>query len=911
MAQDNTSNLLEPFTAAETVKDFLIDGSIVTPFNAATVSQSLKVFDYNFDLDGICIQLDRLAAIRAGLHYLHLKPPKGNLAGHYHILKKHFDLKSMNTEGRNALKKTYGLYVAVLDGGYFLNLTVVPEDFSKPDPGLTGMFAYVKAGERLTEVWEAFRNELKKLAPADMARPTVRKNSWKDLSNWNVLPQDQEFILNLLDQAISETTKGCPVRILITVTKFGQKQTNPLHLSAIADVQAVSQVSVHAAVVVIAKDPRIHLLWARAGLEDLIGTEGTLYSTLSIFEAVNYSSNLHGRPFQWDRRLGNLLTPAKITFLQLYADSPHQHIKGTFLYKHPVSGCIVTCGLCHKDTNKAMVSRALDYIDHVEELATKMISQINLRMEVVGLFEKERGIPSVLDPSEFFRLPALNHIMSTVPLILPFLDDDQGKGLTTVLKDTLMYLVNTMREEFNTHIFIGGFLSSWTVYQAELAVEETLWGHPLSSVDKQWSVSLGTDTVSGNSQTFMRGFLALAPPNSACVSNEPPPLCNWTRDPLQVSRFERVFPLADLLEAAPSLVGAQMIRIFLGDLYKRNDRIPLGAMAGNTAPRKIKCAVSVDTVAADLATRDSFHAPNTFGRARAICVKKGLDVTECLILGFRELKVKYFPAYTLRDVRKKKILGWNGYDWYELTERGMAPSKQARAASLTGDVIIEIERRNLSFSKNLDIYRDNGMPWMESILTRLPPKMDPSQELKLLTFLSCVGMLMNNDYIVYEHLKTLMCELPLPQARLQVLRIQSGIILPKVLGATVWKLADDIPYRMAPRPATQKLSKRKEPEKEPEQPMEDVQGVDEDEDAPPTPPVKSRCLPVTTHRLWSKEELGFIELHGELRDAYTFYVKKTQAAGLPARNLSAFKRRRNKILQECQQTSSMLGTSNV
>ena len=95
------------------------------------------------------------------------------------------------------------------------------------------------------------------------------------------------------------------------------------------------------------------------------------------------------------------------------------------------------------------------------------------------------------------------------------------------------------------------------------------------------SYKCNTDTLSENSLTFDRGFLALAPPNSACVQTEPPPLTNWTRDKLQVSRITRVYPLGDLLEASPSLVGAQLIKILLGDIYKRNDRIPLGAMAGN------------------------------------------------------------------------------------------------------------------------------------------------------------------------------------------------------------------------------------------------------------------------------------------------------------------------------------------
>ncbi|KAK5900215.1 hypothetical protein CgunFtcFv8_025190 [Champsocephalus gunnari] len=85
-----------------------------------------------------------------------------------------------------------------------------------------------------------------------------------------------------------------------------------------------------------------------------------------------------------------------------------------------------------------------------------------------------------------------------------------------------------------------------------------------------------------------------------------------------------------------------------------------------------------------------------------------------------------------------------------------------------------------------------------------------------------------------------------------------------------------------PKPAT----KAEKPEdEEPQQPVEDVQGIDLDEEPPPTPTQKSRCLPVTSKRLWSVHELGFIDHKGSLRDAYTSFVKKCQAAGTPVRNM--------------------------
>ncbi|KAK5902903.1 hypothetical protein CesoFtcFv8_008115 [Champsocephalus esox] len=140
-------------------------------------------------------------------------------------------------------------------------------------------------------------------------------------------------------------------------------------------------------------------------------------------------------------------------------------------------------------------------------------------------------------------------------------------------------------------------------------------------------------------------------------------------------------------------------------------------------------------------------------------------------------------------------------------------------------------------------------------------------------------MLMNNDYVVNEQLKTLVTELPFSQARMQVLKLQSAMMLPKVLGTSIWTLADGIPYRM--------------------------------NKPPPTPTQKSRCLPVTSKRLWSVDELGFIDYKASLRDAYTSFVKKCQAAGTPVRNIGAFKRRCNRTVAEQQHPSSMAGESNA
>lgn len=41
-----------------------------------------------------------------------------------------------------------------------------------------------------------------------------------------------------------------------------------------------------------ARDPRVHLLWARHGLEEIFGVRGIMFSVLSMYETANFSTNL-------------------------------------------------------------------------------------------------------------------------------------------------------------------------------------------------------------------------------------------------------------------------------------------------------------------------------------------------------------------------------------------------------------------------------------------------------------------------------------------------------------------------------------------------------------------------------------------------------------------------------------------
>lgn len=221
-----------------------------------------------------------------------------------------------------------------------------------------------------------------------------------------------------------------------------------------------------------------------------------------------------------------------------------------------------------------------------------------------------------------------------------------------------------------------------------------------------------------------------------------------------------IFPVCQVLEAAPALAGVTVIRLLLCDIFWRNDNIPYAGMKDEKPPGRLIGSMQVEQFCEDLATKKSFPAPFTFGRAR--------DVKDILVQGFLSEKLKFFPAVKFRDIHGSHRLTWNCKDYVVLESEG-APAKLGEIASATLKVCTEIERWSLSYSRHLGKYQDHGMPWMEKVLERLPSSMKGQLQVNVLTFVSCLGMLMNGDYVDFNHLASVLQDMSphVSQAMLQ------------------------------------------------------------------------------------------------------------------------------------------------
>ena len=84
------------------------------------------------------------------------------------------------------------------------------------------------------------------------------------------------------------------------------------------------------------------------------------------------------------------------------------------------------------------------------------------------------------------------------------------------------------------------------------------------------------------------------------------------------------------------MLGAALIRVLLGDLYT--------SLKLDTTPGRLKGTTDAKKLAADLATKESFPVPHTFGRARTLVRDAGQDVEDCLVQGFTAEGIVFFLA---------------------------------------------------------------------------------------------------------------------------------------------------------------------------------------------------------------------------------------------------------------------------
>lgn len=650
---ENTKGLMSSYFRFRTTEQFLRDESVYVPLFPTVADDAAESLQYSYDFDGIVVHLADVSCVTAGIHYLFARKVDGSkVCNHWHILKKHLYLKKYSADGISALRKSVGVVLGYIDGGYFLNLTCVPANPNSAHPMYKSqMVVKAHAIGLINAVFNNLSLRLRSVSPEDLERPTLQKTNLSTLGRINILNVDQQFMLQHLQQSVLAVNQDIDMAILLTITKFGQKDARRFDLSKLVSPDGIVNVSYHVACNIRAQDTSVDLLWSRSGLQEVVGQRGTLFPVYSMSESANFQSNIDQVPLDVRGDLDQVLRHDNCTvnFLQLYAVTPHCHQATPA--EHPVSRMITTCDLHIEKHRRMLLKDAKEYVQHMDDLALKTSGRIYVRLE--GFFLVWPGFPEVLDAMSFFDQMMLDSLVETVPMLLPFKDNEDGLGLRHIVHPIATYMSTTLFDLFHQQKGLGGFESSWKAFQ----LEQFFFGRAICTTSRQYASALGVCSTNANSFSRMRGILGLSPIGSASVGEGPPPLSTWIKDELQRLRVLRLFPLTDCLQAGTQVVGDELVRILLCDLYQRNDRIPMSSWKGPDRPiGNLSDCRSVGELAREVCDNKAFGYPHTFGRAVEIVTSFSFDPVRCLEFGLR--KLKYFPKIKYWDENRNKTAKW-------------------------------------------------------------------------------------------------------------------------------------------------------------------------------------------------------------------------------------------------------------
>lgn len=318
--------------------------------------------------------------------------------------------------------------------------------------------------KKMKEVLEAIANdfeaELHSIIPKPRNRPSIMKNRLSDLSKFLVCKPDQAFILRILEKCIDLVSLPDSMRIMRYLLQLGQKDPEPLSIVELFHFKDhIMSISIHTACSVSSKDRSMDLMWSRYGLNKHCGRRGSVFISMSFREAANFQSNLDHRPMEVDRKIWQVFRKREqdpiplLNFVQLYCNAPHRH--QTPCYKHPVSGVIVTLGALHKDTNKAMLHRAIAYVEHFKDLAEK--TQINLQIRLEGvLYWKGNTVPDTLAAKTMFNEEHLFKLLRKEAMLVPFANTTD-QSLHEVVTEVVNHLVGTVSNFFTEAKLSSGY----------------------------------------------------------------------------------------------------------------------------------------------------------------------------------------------------------------------------------------------------------------------------------------------------------------------------------------------------------------------------------------------------------------------------------------------------------------------
>ena len=865
---------------------------------------------YSFDIDGCVVEFKSLAAIRMPVRHITLFPnDNASLRNVRGFLKKHVRLTEYSKSELMTFSNSLGFQL-FYERGWECWIALIPMH-QMHSVALSIQQVRQQALATFLQLRENFKNTLMALALRGEARRTLEKNDINDVRKMFILPDDCYAILDALQASLNQLTQTGLLRPIIFCFRFGEKMTRGLSLSDF-NTQFTLRTTIHVAANILSDSEEVDLLWSTAGLQQIIGHRGTLCTCLSFKDCANYQSNLDGRPMDIKTCLRTICRfPHEVQFVQLYADIPHRQPNCRY---HPVSGCIVG-GMCFpRSTAEAFLRDADHYISTLQSNWT-LLRRSTCRIEFVV---SQDSVADHINAMDFINLTNLEVLLETVPLLVPF-----PLHILTCIRHLGLWICKELKELLNEYKKTGNVRATWQSYQLELASEKLLWGKPLCGRSTSYSINLGPGALGpSRSSTDHYGFLSLEV-YSTCMQNEYsiPPQEIWTTSEVISKMIKRSVGLHDHLDGSYGVIGRHLVVALLHDLHETGKAASyvlfedfLREIKSCKTTFKTVGAVTIRSLVKLLTTNRRTNSQMVFPSLYLLLDKSNISVAEVIKAGILELDLKHFPAVTTYDRHGNMTLTWSFNDkfWTVVYDKRSTDITENTLVTISDLVRGELEKRGLIYPSKIK-KTPKILPWLTMCLRRLQKEnMDMEQLVITMTYISCIALLMQGQYVEYDRLALLTIDLPVDKNKLIALEILSKLQLAsfRFRNLQLNRLHFTIPHKLEMLTGAEKKSTKKGETKQSEEVTTNDNKVEElppkyvDHDNADDDPIlfdkdighrrTSTCFPISTSLKapWSAQELEF--LHAQrlaevtIREKYERFKLQCLRSNIPFRTFRAF-----------------------
>ena len=215
-----------------------------------TTTEQEELLEIVTDIDGVVIEWNTFSAILHPVRHLYILPKDIlSLKCIWPLLKKHLDLRKYSDAWLKTMHICLGSQL-FYEFGWEYWLGLIPEtNTAEIDADAVRLYTFTT----LRSIRKEFQKRLQDASKSNKILNTLVKNNLNDVRKLTVLPDDSTEILTILQEAIENVNNPPCLRKILFSFRFGEKCRKPVKLP-VSDSSAVADISVHAAITLIADE---------------------------------------------------------------------------------------------------------------------------------------------------------------------------------------------------------------------------------------------------------------------------------------------------------------------------------------------------------------------------------------------------------------------------------------------------------------------------------------------------------------------------------------------------------------------------------------------------------------------------------------------------------------------------------